>query len=178
MKMETVKSTLRFQGRAFDVRQDDVRLPNGHIVRLDIVEHKGSVVMVPLDRDGRIWFTRQYRHAAQEMMLELPAGVMEDGETPEVSAGREIREEIGMAAGKLKYLGAFYLAPGYATERMVAFLATELEPAPLQPDEDEIIQVEKLPVARALQMAETAQLPDAKSLAALLLARPYLAGME
>jgi ADP-ribose diphosphatase len=176
MKIETINSNLRFQGRAFDVRQDEVRLPNGHVVRLDIVVHKGSVVMVPLDQQGRIWFTRQYRHAAQDMMLELPAGVMEDGETPQFSAGREIREEIGMAAGQLKKLGEFYLAPGYATERMVAFLATNLTPSPLEPDLDELIQVEKIPVEHALQLAETAELHDAKSLAALLLARPYLVG--
>ncbi len=176
MKLETINSDLRFEGRAFNVRQDDVRLPNGHVVRLDIVVHKGSVIMVPLDQDGRIWFIRQYRHAAQEMMLELPAGVMEDGETPQSSAGREIREEIGMAAGQLRELGAFYLAPGYATERMVAFLATGLTPSPLEPDVDELIQVEKIPIERALQMAENAELHDAKSLAALLLARPYLVG--
>jgi ADP-ribose diphosphatase len=176
MESKTINSELRFQGRAFDVRQDDVRLPNGHVVRLDIVVHKGSVIMVPLDQEGRIWFTRQYRHAAQDNLLELPAGVIEDGETPEQSAGREIREEIGMAAGQLKELGAFYLAPGYATERMVAFLATGLTPSPLEPDEDELIQVEKIPVERALQLAETAELHDAKSLAAMLLARPYLVG--
>jgi ADP-ribose diphosphatase len=176
MKLETINSDLRFQGRAFDVRQDDVRLPNGHVVRLDIVVHKGSVIMVPLDQERRIWFIRQYRHAAQETMLELPAGVMEDGETPQGSAGREIREEIGMAAGQLRELGTFYLAPGYATERMVAFLATDLTSSPLEPDVDELIQVEKIPVERALQMAENAELQDAKSLAALLLARPYLVG--
>lgn len=176
MKLETLNSDLCFRGRAFNVRQDDVRLPNGHVVRLDIVVHKGSVIMVPLDQEGRIWFTRQYRHAAQEMMMELPAGVMEDGETAEVSANREIREEIGMAAGQMKELGSFYLAPGYATERMVAFLATNLTPAPLEPDIDELIQVEKIPVERAVQMAESAELHDAKSLAALLLARPYLVG--
>jgi ADP-ribose pyrophosphatase len=176
MEFEKINSEVRFQGRAFDVRQDDVRLPNGHIVRLDIVVHKGSVIMVPLDQEGRIWFTRQYRHAAQARMLELPAGVMEDGEAPEQSAGREIREEIGMAAGQLKKLGSFYLAPGYATERMVAFLATDLTPSPLEPDVDELIQVEKIPVQRALQLAETGELHDAKSLAVLLLARPYLVG--
>jgi ADP-ribose pyrophosphatase len=176
MELETINSELRFQGRAFDVRQDDVRLPNGHVVRLDIVVHKGSVIMIPLDQEGRIWFTRQYRHAAQDMMLELPAGVMEDGETPEESAGREIREEIGMAAGQMKELGKFYLAPGYATERMVAFLATGLTSSPLEPDVDEVIQVEKIPVERALQLAEAGELHDAKSLAALLLARPYLVG--
>jgi ADP-ribose pyrophosphatase len=163
MEFEKINSEVRFQGRAFDVRQDDVRLPNGHIVRLDIVVHKGSVIMVPLDQEGRIWFTRQYRHAAQARMLELPAGVMEDGEAPEQSAEREIREEIGMA-------------PGYATERMVAFLATDLTPSPLEPDVDELIQVEKIPVQRALQLAETGELHDAKSLAVLLLARPYLVG--
>ena len=90
------------------------------------------------------------------------------------AAAREVREETGMAAGSLQRIGDFYLAPGYSTEFMAVFLATELYPAPLQADADEFLEVEKVPVRQAYQMAESGQVPDAKSLAALLLARPHL----
>ncbi len=107
-------------------------------------------------------------------MLELPAGTLEPDEAPEVCAAREVREETGMAAASLKEIGAFYLAPGYSTEYMHVFLATGLSHDPLEADADEFLSVETLSVAEALKLAESGQLPDAKSLAALLLARSYL----
>jgi len=174
MPFEVMHTETAFRGRAFDVRQDQVSLPDGNQARLDVIVHNESVVMIPLDADGLIWFIRQYRHPAQKELLELPAGVMEAGEQPEYSAGREIREEIGMAAGKLRKLGAFFLAPGYSTELMHVYLATGLNEDPLQPDRDEFIRVEKISVQEAYRLAESSQIQDAKTLAALLLARPYL----
>ncbi|HEX9027870.1 MAG TPA: NUDIX hydrolase [Anaerolineales bacterium] len=174
MAFETIHSETVYRGRAFQVRKDQVRLPDGRPVNLDIVDHRGSVSLVPVDADGQIWFVRQYRYPAGKSLLELPAGVMEEGEEAEFSAHREIREEIGMAAGQLQALGGFYLAPGYSTEYMVAFLATNLTHDPLQPDEDEILNIEKLPLQQALQMAESGQIEDSKTLASLLLARPFL----
>jgi ADP-ribose pyrophosphatase len=100
--------------------------------------------------------------------------VTEEGESPKNSAQREIREEIGLAAGKLERIGGFYLAPGYSTEYMHVFLATELFPDPLQCDTDEIITVVKLSVKEALDLAETGQLQDSKSLVALFWAYPHL----
>jgi ADP-ribose pyrophosphatase len=119
-------------------------------------------------------FVRQYRHAAGLDLLELPAGTR-DGDEPHADcAAREIREETGMAADTLIRVGDFFLAPGYSTEFMAVFLATDLRHDPLEADADEFLQVEKMPVREAVQIAERGEMPDAKSLAALFLARPYL----
>ena len=174
MPFELLKSELLFQGRAFKIRRDLLRTPDGGETKLDIVEHGGSAVIVPVDADGNLLFVRQYRHAAGLDMLELPAGTRNGDEPHDECAAREIREETGMEAGTLKRIGAFYLAPGYSTEFMAVFLATDLKHNPLQADADEFLQVEKIPVKEALEMAERGEMPDAKSLAALLLARRYL----
>lgn len=174
MAYELINSESIFEGRAFHIRRDTVSLPDGRTTRLEIVEHIGSAVIVPVDAQGNMYFVRQYRHAARLDMLELPAGTLEVGEDPLVCAQREVREETGMAAGQIMEIGGFYLAPGYSTEFMRVYLATELSHDPLEADADEFLSVEKIPVAEALKMAETGKLPDAKSLAALLLARSYL----
>jgi ADP-ribose pyrophosphatase len=173
MKFDLIQSETVYKGRKFVVRVDRVQTPE-NTVSLDIVEPHDSVVLVPIDEKGQVYFVRQYRHAARMELLELPAGTLDSDETPEACAAREIREEIGMAAATLKEIGAFYLAPGYSTEYMHVFLATGLSDSPLQADEDEFLSVEPLPFAEALKLAESGQLPDAKSLAALLLARPYI----
>jgi len=174
MAFETLESELMYQGRAFDIRRDKVRLPDGRTTLLDVVEHIGSAVIVPVDDDGNLYFVRQYRHAARLDMLELPAGTLEPGEDPLVCAKREIREETGMAAGNIREIGGFYLAPGYSTEFMRVYLATDLRHDPLEADADEFLSVEKISTAKAMQLAESGGLPDAKSLAALLLAKQFL----
>lgn len=174
MNIETIVTTNIYQGRVFDVRQDQVRLPNGNVMKLDIVEHPGAVVLVPVDSDGRIWLIQQYRHAAGKILMELPAGVVEAGENFEEGARRELREEIGMTALKIQKIGEFFIAPGYSTEYLYIFLATELQPDPLPGDEDEFIQVVPTPVDQALELAKSGQIPDAKTLAAFFLALPYL----
>lgn len=177
MSFELLASEILMRGRAFTIRRDTLKTPDARETKFDIIEHHGSVVVVPVDEHGRLLFVRQYRHAAGGDLLELPAGTLDaPGEPPEACAAREIREETGFAAGSLARLGQFFLAPGYSTEFMVVFLATGLRPDPLQADEDEFLSVEPIPVAQALRMAERGELPDAKSLAALLLARPHLAG--
>jgi len=174
MKTETIQSQTIVKGRVFDVRQDQVRLPNGQVIQLEIVDHPGAVVLVPVDESGNIWLIEQYRHAAGVDLLELPAGVAEAGEVTEDGAHRELREEIGMSASTLQRIGEFYLAPGYSTENLVIFLATGLRPDPLTGDEDEFIQVKPTPIAQVFALVESGQIRDAKTLAALLLARPYL----
>lgn len=174
MPFELVHTETIYKGRVFDVRQDHLRAPDGKLVKLDIVAHPGAVTLVPVDEQGHIWFIRQYRHPARRDLLELPAGVTEAGEDPEASARREIREEIGMAAGHLLKVGEFFLAPGYSTEYMLVYLATGIYPDPLQGDEDEYIDIEKIRIDQAFRMAETGQIQDAKSLAALFLARPHI----
>jgi len=174
MKFELLKSETTYQGRAFNVRRDHLLTPGGNTVKYDIIEHVGSVILVPVDDEGQMYFVRQYRHAAQLDLLELPAGTLEKDEPPVEAAAREIREETGMAAKTLKEIGSFYLAPGYSSELMHVFLATGLVHDPLDPDADEYLSLEKMSVDQALRLAESGQMQDAKSLAALLLAKKYL----
>ena len=174
MPFELIRSETLLQGRAFKIRRDYLKTPNGRETRLEIIEHGGSVVLIPIDDDGNLLFVRQYRHAVGKDLLELPAGTRDNDEPFEKCAAREIREETGMEATKLQKVGEFYLAPGYSSEFMVVFLATGLKDNPLDADDDEFLEVEKIPLKQAIQMAERGDIPDAKSLAALLLAKSYL----
>ena len=174
MKFELLKSEITYKGRAFTVRQDLLRTPSGDTTNFDIIEHIGSIVLIPIDEKGQMYFVKQYRHAAGLDLLELPAGTLEPGEPPEEAAAREIREETGMAADHLKEIGSFYLAPGYSSELMHVFLATGLTHNPLAPDADEYLSVEKIPARKAIRLAESGEMQDAKTLAALLLAKKYL----
>jgi len=174
MPFELLHSETLLKGRAFLIRRDTLKTPDGRETKFDIIEHGGSVIIVPIDKDGNLLFVRQYRHAAGMDLLELPAGTLEHGEDPAVCAAREIREETGFAADKIEKIGDFYLAPGYSTEFMHVFLAQELRHDPLEADADEFLSVEKLSYAEAIQMVERGGMPDAKSLAALLLAKSHL----
>jgi ADP-ribose pyrophosphatase len=174
MGSKTLLSKITYQGRAFDVRQDTIELPDGRSAQLDIVAHSGAVTILPVDPSGQIWFVRQYRHAAGKTLLELPAGTLEKGESPEECAGREIREEIGMAAAVMEHIAEFYLAPGYSTEYMHVFLAKELTPSPLAQDADEFLSVEQFSIEDVYSLAQSGGIQDAKTLAALFLARPWL----
>jgi len=174
MNIEVVRKETVYKGRVFNIRQDFLKLPDGNVVQIDVVDHRDSVTILPVDEAGQVWFIRQYRQPVEGFLLEVPAGVAEVGEDPQTSAQRELREEIGMAAGQMLELGSFYLAPGYATEYMHVFLARDLYPSPLPGDEDEIIEVEKVSASEAVRLAETGKLEDSKSLIALFWARPYL----
>ena len=174
MRFVTLKSETVYRGKAFDVHRDLVQLPNGNQTWLDIVDHPGAVTLVPVDSAGQIYFVRQYRHSTGGEILELPAGTIDAGEEPEACALREIREETGMSASHLDRIGEFFLAPGYSTEYMVVYLATGLQPSPLAGDEDEFIHVEALSGARAYELVAEGRIQDAKTLAALFLAQPYL----
>ena len=174
MTFELIKSETLLQGRVFRIRRDTLKTPDGRETKFEIIEHGGSVVVIPVDEHGDMYFVRQYRHAAGMDLLELPAGTRDGDEPYEECAAREIREETGMEAGKLQKVGEFFLAPGYSSEFMEVYLATDLKHNPLEADEDEFLSVEKYPVRQAIEMAERGEMPDAKSLAALLLAKPYL----
>jgi len=168
--MKVLKSETAFTGRAFSIRLDTVEYAPGKTHRMEIVEHSGAVTMVPVDEKGHVWFIRQYRHSVGETILELPAGTLHTSEDPAVGAQRELQEEIGMQAARLEHISTFFLAPGYSTEKMYAYLATELSPAPLPQDADEQIEVVKLSVAEAMAAVDRGEVRDAKSLAALLAA--------
>jgi ADP-ribose pyrophosphatase len=168
--IEVVTSQRVFSGRAFNVRVDQVRLNSGPLVSWEVIEHTGAVAVVPLDEEGNVFMVRQYRHSVRAELLELPAGTVKPGEDPDSTAMRELQEEIGMTAADLKLIGEFFLAPGYSSELMRVYLAHGLTPASLPPDEDEVIQVEKILFPDAVRMAINGQIRDAKSVAGLLLA--------
>jgi ADP-ribose pyrophosphatase len=169
MAFQVLHTEKIYRGRAVQLRVDTIRLPNGRETKLEIIDHTGSVVLVPQAEDGRIWFVRQYRHAAGKQLLELPAGTIEPGELPERCAARELREEIGMAADELREIGSFFLAPGYTTEYMHVFLARRLRSDPLLGDEDEILQPEAFSQSEARNMFARGEIEDAKTIAALAL---------
>jgi ADP-ribose pyrophosphatase len=171
-----INSEIGYRGRLFDVRRDLVQLPDGQTTQLDIVTHNGAVTIVPVDDDGRIWFVRQYRHAIERELLELPAGTLEAGEAPELAAQRETREEIGMAVETLENIGTFFMAPGYSTEMMHVFLGSGLQSAPLEGDADEFLTVEQLTIEEVYARVSAGRLFDGKTLAALHMARPRLLG--
>src|SRR4030067_1464812 len=112
MSFETLSSKTIYRGRVINVRQDQVRLPDGGLAYLDIVEHKGAVTLLPVDGEGQIWFVRQYRHATGQVLLELPAGVLADNEDPQACALRELREETGMAAERLRKKREVFIGAG------------------------------------------------------------------
>ena len=174
MGVQVLQSETVYSGRALSVRRDRVRLAGGQEANLDVVVHSGAVTLVPFDDDGNLWMVRQYRHSAGAVLLELPAGTLEEGEAPEACAARECREEIGMAPGRLQPIGECFLAPGYSTEYMHFFLATGLSPAPLSADSDEEIAVELVRPDQVPALVASGELRDAKTLAALYLAQPWL----
>ena len=166
---EHTLSTQRiYSGRVVGLRIDTVRMPDGAVSQREIVEHGEAVVMVPIDAEGRVLLVRQYRKPIETSLLELPAGGLEPGESPEEGAMRELREETGCSAGKLESLGGFYAAPGYTEEYLHLFVATDLRHDPLAPDIDEMLQLEPIPLAEAVRLIETGDIRDAKSVAGLL----------
>ncbi|MGI8825616.1 MAG: NUDIX hydrolase [Chloroflexota bacterium] len=164
----TQSSETVFDGRLIDVRRDTVRLPNGMTAEREIVVHPNVIGVVPELPDGRIVLVRQFRKSAERILLEIPAGGIDEGETPEQAVAREMAEETGYRVGSVESLGSFYTSPGYSTEFMYLFTATDLESGPPTEDTDEI-EVVELPLADALSRLPDREMADAKTQIALLL---------
>ncbi|MEN6556177.1 MAG: NUDIX hydrolase [Anaerolineaceae bacterium] len=164
------------KAHAFDVVRLGCRLPDGRERTYDLVDHANAVTMLPLTAQGEALLVTQYRIGAEGMMLELPAGVMDPGEQPLESARRELREETGMDCGELAPLGSFFMVAGYSNECMHAYLALDLREAPLEQDEDEFLELERLPLAELYRRAFAGQLTDGKTMVTLMLALPKLVG--
>lgn len=162
-----------FEGKKATLRIDTIELEDGKQVQRETVEHPGVAAVVPLDSDGCVIMVRQYRIAAGKVMLEIPAGVMDPGETPEQTAQRELSEEIGMRAGMLTKLASFYVSPGISTEVIHLFLAEDLTAGPADPDEDEDIELKKVPLSTAVLMAEKGEFEDGKTLVGILMAARF-----
>lgn len=155
-------------GFRLEMSRERVRLPNGREAVLDIVHHPGAAAVVPFASDDDVLLIRQFRHAAGGTIYEVPAGKLDPGETPERCASRELAEEAGARPGRLEKLGWIFTTPGFTDERIHLFAAFDLEPVPRRPEDDEVIEVERVPLARALDMVWTGELTDAKSALALV----------
>ena len=170
LKQSRPGSELLFSGRIFTVARDRLLDENGLEIVREVVRHPGGAGVLPLFDDGRVALVSQYRHPARAHLLEIPAGRIEPGETPEACVLREIEEEIGAKAGILRKLSEFYSTPGFCEERLHVYLATELTPVPRRPDHDEVIEVVYLSLAEAVAMVHSGQIVDSKTIIALLLA--------
>jgi ADP-ribose pyrophosphatase len=176
LRERLVSSEVLRRSRILEFRIDTIEAADGHRSTRDIAGHPGGVCVVAIDPDDRVLFVRQWRHATGGPLLEIPAGTLDrepDGSIEEHAgaAARELEEETGWRAGSLRYLGGFYTAPGFTSELMHLYLATDLTPADagrLGPDEDERLELRPILFADALRMAERGEIPDAKSLVGLL----------
>jgi ADP-ribose pyrophosphatase len=142
----------------------------------EVIEHHGAVVIVATDEDKNVLLVSQFRHAAGRELLELPAGGIDPGETPEQTARREMQEETGYNPAKLESMGGFYSAPGYAAEFLHLFLATELLPSRLFAEDTEEIRLVRVPLKIAVEMIRKGEIEDAKSIAGLLYYSAFRAG--
>lgn len=170
---EFVDSKKVFAGRVFDVTVDTVREGEATYVR-EVVHHPGSAVILPAFDDGTIALVRQYRHPAVKYLLELPAGTLNEKERPEDGAARELEEELGVVAGRMEKLSEFFVSPGFCEEKMWLYLATELTETKQRLEDDELLDVVRLPIERALQMITDGEIEDAKTIIGLMLAAPRL----
>jgi ADP-ribose pyrophosphatase len=161
-------STRRVHDGWVGLRIDTVRYPSGREGTIEVVEHVGGVTIVAFDPEGKLLLVSQYRHPAGRELLELPAGTLDPGETPEQCAERELQEETGYRPARLERLGGLYLAPGYCSEYQHIFLASALSASRLEGDEEEIDLV-RLPLSEALAMVASGRIEDAKTAGALLL---------
>lgn len=163
-----------YEGRILKLREDTVLVANGAEARREIVEHAPVVAIVPLDDQNRVLMVRQFRLPAQDFLLEIPAGGVDPGEEVEAAAQRELREETGYRAQRLRKIAGFYVSPGYVTEFIHVFLATGLSHDPEEADADEDIVVQPVPLLEAVRMVESGQVRDAKSIVGILLAAKAL----
>jgi ADP-ribose diphosphatase len=165
-----LESEIIFKGAVFDVERDRLREENGIEIIREVVRHPGGAGALPLFDDGRVALVKQYRHPARHELLEIPAGRIEDGETPEMCAAREMEQEIGFRAGRIEKLAEFYTTPGFCEEKLHVYLATDLTPSSQALDHDELVEVVYLPFAEAARMVERGGIEDSKTIIALLLA--------
>lgn len=175
LKEETLDSKIGYDGHLIKLRVDKIRLPNGRETTREVVVHRGAVAMVPVIND-QVVLVRQYRYAAGEVLLEIPAGTLEVDEDPFDCARRELEEEIGKHPQKLTLLFSSYLAPGYSSEKLHMFVAQELVEKKSKADDDEFIEIVKVPISDVTDLILSGKIKDSKSISGILMAQKFLNG--
>lgn len=163
-----------FSGRVIKLSVLDVELQDGSESKRELVKHPGAVAVLPIDAEGNVLLVRQFRIAAGRVLTEVPAGTLNAGEDPLLCAERELQEEVGYRPGKLESLGGIFVAPGYTTEFIHLYLATDLQEARLEQDADEFIEVDRVPFTQVLDMVERGEIVDGKSIVCVLRAARQL----
>lgn len=165
-----------YKGRVVHLTVEEVRLPNGETVQLEIIRHRGAAAVVPLKANGDVVLIRQYRHAVGGYIYEVPAGVLMAGEGPEACARREAEEETGYQIERLSRLTTIFTTPGFCDEQIHLFVGTGLVPVERRLERAEVIEVVELPFAEAMEAVREGRIQDAKSVAALLLTHLHMRG--
>ena len=158
----------KFKGRIINLRVDEALLPNGANATREVVEHNGGICVVPITENGEVLMVEQYRYPYGEVILEIPAGKRDGNEEPLEGGKRELREETGAVAEKYTFLGELYPTPGYCGEVIYMYLATGLSFGETDPDEDEFLNVKKIPLEKAVDMIMKGEIKDAKTQTAIL----------
>jgi ADP-ribose pyrophosphatase len=161
-------SERRWRGAFLEVVTEEVTLPNGNTIDLDLVRHPGAAAVVPFISDDEVLLLRQYRYATSGTLWEVPAGKLDPGEDGVTCARRELEEEAGCRAGRLESLGPMWASPGFTDEKIHLFAAFDLEEVPQRLEADEVIELERVPFEQALEMVWSGELSDAKSQLALV----------
>ncbi|WP_077308852.1 NUDIX hydrolase [Terribacillus halophilus] len=167
---KTIETKPVYDGKVISLRVDTVELPDGNKSKRELIKHPGAVAIIPITKEGKIIFVEQYRKALEKSIVEIPAGKLELGEAPEVTAIRELEEETGYTAKQLKKLGSFYTSPGFADELLHVYEAEELEllTEKVAGDEDEFVELLELTLEEAEALVEEERIHDAKTMYALL----------
>ncbi len=165
---KTLKTEWIYRGRVVNLKIDEVELPNGRKSKREIIVHRGAAAILPIDNDGNIVMVKQYRKPAEKILLEIPAGTLEEGEDPLECAKRELIEETGFAAREFTPLISFYSTPGFTTERLHIYIAKGLYEESGEMDFDEFIEIEKIPFNEALSMVLEGKIEDAKTIIGIL----------
>jgi len=168
LEERTLFSQLIYDGRAVKLRLDTVQTASGRKTTREIVEHVDCVAIIAVDGDNNVLLVNQFRKAVEKELLEIPAGGIDPGEDPETTVCRELREETGYLPRRLERLGGFYSAPGYCSEYLHLYLATDLAPSQLYAEDTESIKLVRVPITQILSLIASGSVCDAKSIAGLL----------
>ena len=155
-----------YKGRVLDLRIDTVLFPSGSRKVREVVEHRPAVALIAVDEEGKIILVSQYRHAVDEEILEIPAGIIEPGEAPEYTAVRELQEETGLKPAKVEYIADFWTSPGYSTELIYLYYASGFTNSKLPEDDDEYIKVKRFTADEVAELIKTGKVRDGKTIMA------------
>jgi len=170
---KTLSSQLIYDGRVVKLRVDTVNIPGGRETRREIVEHIDCVAIVAIDADDNVLLVKQFRKAVEKELLEIPSGGIDLGEDPVTTVRREMQEETGYLPQKVERLGGFYSSPGFCTEYLHLYLATDLTPSPLYAEDTESIKLTRVPISQIPSLIASGSICDAKSTAGLLIFLKY-----